>query len=205
MDHPTKPTPSAAGESDSTPPIPATSSSKTSLLCLPGELRNCIYRATFADPAVNVAVTSCVFPEPALLSVCKQIRAEASPIFYAERTFQVNNQNYDSTPSCAIKRKKRLVLKEYNVEMRSENIVTGHPSWPNLLIWFRRFHKRGSQGQQGQRKQKQKAAGSGYPVNALIRSMFAMVVELRDLEWDQVERILQGYHETLISINPAWK
>ena len=59
-----------------------------SLLALPPEIRNTIYREVLV-PTVDILITRKVIErETALLKVCHQIREEASSIFYGENKFK---------------------------------------------------------------------------------------------------------------------
>jgi hypothetical protein len=69
----------------------STSTSKLSFLSLPPELRNTIYAEVLLthEPIVlPYAYERRAFREPALLSACRTIRAEARPIFYGANVFE---------------------------------------------------------------------------------------------------------------------
>lgn len=172
---------------------------KSKLQSLPAELRNRIYRETFNLDG-TVTVTSNQFPEPALLSVCKQLRNEASPIFYAERTFSVDVSNFITEPVLAYKQKEAIVAKDFDVEMSFEAWTSaGHRrNWSNLFIALQRAHK-------------------GYPLRfpeervdtdcvcvQALRAAFATVKNLQDLPWHRVEPIIEGYHGILAAHNRNW-
>ena len=68
---------------------------------LPGELRNRIYRLCLVSED-HIIVTTTTFPEPRLLKTCKEIREEASTIYYGENQFEAWIHRYDSSPIMAI-------------------------------------------------------------------------------------------------------
>lgn len=75
-------------------PTPTNKMSKSHLLALPAELRNKIYEHALIDPQcvrrhfthlADPMAKSC--PGPALLQTCRQIRAEATELYYSNNTF----------------------------------------------------------------------------------------------------------------------
>lgn len=184
----------AAGEE---PQGQFTSAERCPFLELPGELRNHIYRDTFGQD--ELTIDSPTFPEPALLAVCKQVRKEASPIFYTERKFKTIVQNQDSTLWIVGQRKGVLVFNEFDVGMHLETVVYRSPNWKNLLVWLHRMHKAHLPCP---------FAMEGHidnsPADAACYAMFVCVWKLRDLEWGRVEPILEEMHKVLVAIDPAW-
>lgn len=165
---------------------------------MPAELRNRIYRETFLNESVNI--TSNIFPEPALLLVCRQVRGEASSIFYAERKFLVNVSSFITKATLVYKQKAVVVAMTFGVEMSYEAMIyPGHgPSWQNVVIACRRVHK-------------------GYPLTLEAESAFADGIPLRTVAitleavkewqntpWSGVEVYLEDIHETLVNYDPRW-
>lgn len=166
---------------------------------LPAELRNRIYRETF-NLDEPVTITSNVFPEPALLSVCKQLRKEASPIFYGEREFLIDASNFITDPTLLFKQKRVIVAKIFKIEMSRQTITpTGDSrNWPNVLIALSRAHKGHALG----------AVPHGIrPKEVSVKTLsaaFATAKALRGLPWHQVEPILEGYHGILVAHDRKW-
>ena len=77
-----------------------TSQHPCSLTQLPAELRNKIYR--YALVAANKVFQLTSLRQPALLAACRQIRSEATPIFFAENTFDLHVRVgvYGGKPRC---------------------------------------------------------------------------------------------------------
>lgn len=173
-------------------------SSTSRLQSLPAELRNRIYRETFNHDE-PVTITSNHFPEPALLRVCKQLRNEASPIFYGERTFKVDASHFRTDPTLIYKQKSFLVNEHFNVEMKGLVVITTRSfHWPNMLIALRRAHKGYPLG---------KDEKSEEPIDVLVEtvnSAFATARDLRDLPWHRVEPMMERYHNILTAHNGGW-
>lgn len=174
---------------------------RNTLLSIPGELRNRIYRMTFEDGDKDGTVTlnSSTFPEPALLSVCTQIRDEAGPIFYSERIFAIDMTAFASDAWGLFVQKRNDVLEEFGVEMPSRRFGVWTPNWPNLLIQLRRWHKgcfagwnRGSY------------EGLLPTTHEMAFAMMDMVIDLEDMPWSKVEKILERYHRALITVDVRW-
>jgi hypothetical protein len=66
-----------------------------SLLTIPSELRNEIYRLALTS-SERIEITE-NYTEPALLSTCRQIRNEATPILYLENNWSINLHGWDCT------------------------------------------------------------------------------------------------------------
>ena len=171
------------------------------LLNLPGELRNRIYRATF-DEGADVTLSSNVFPEPAVLAVCKEIRSEASPIFYSERVFKIDCSEYDWISWMAYAVKASSVRLEYSVKLRHHRFGSSNPSWRNFLTALRWNHKYPcyfAVDSKASGKAPHRSIGC-----ELMRAMITTVMKLQDVPWSRVEEILEGYHKALVSVDPRW-
>lgn len=139
-----------------------------------------------------------MFPEPALLGVCKQVRKEAGSIFYDERRFVCNAPKYDSTAFAVAFRKLGEVKNHFNVNMCIKSARTRgtlSPNYSNVRVWLRRVH-----------------AGI-LPVPEIdprsitrtaLNAMFVCAEELRDMEWCRVEPILEGMRRVLTRLDNCW-
>ena len=70
------------------------------LLALPRELRDSIIQHTVTDDLYPTQITMYCgdvddFKQPSLAQVNRQLRAETLPIYYSQKTFQLNSLNYD--------------------------------------------------------------------------------------------------------------
>lgn len=70
---------------------------RPSLLTIPPEMRNRIYRCALVQPEPIQLRPANRWPEsPPLLQTCHQIRSESSGIYYQENTFEVHIHKYDA-------------------------------------------------------------------------------------------------------------
>jgi hypothetical protein len=93
----------------------STSTSQLSFLSLPPELRNAIYTEVLlsAEPIVlPYAYERRTFREPALLSACRTIRAEATPIFYGANAFEAPSPAAAYAWLARLEREKIALLRE---------------------------------------------------------------------------------------------
>jgi hypothetical protein len=173
--------------------------SSSPLLELPGELRNRIYRLCLvSEDAEPIAVISTSFPEPPLLSTCKEIREEASAIFYGESQFRAWLWSYDSSPLMVMFAKVPIFKKLGRMHLPSHLRMRGPPSWHHLEIMLRRRH----------------AVGAGVlpppsdsverPERELIRAMGALVAEMHDLPSARVQSVIQSLRRTLVALDEKW-
>lgn len=93
----------------------STSVSQLSFLSLPPELRNAIYTEVLlsSEPIVlPYAYERRSFREPALLSACRTIRAEATPIFYGANAFEAPSPAAAYAWLAKLEREKIALLRE---------------------------------------------------------------------------------------------
>ena len=174
--------------------------SSSRLLELPAELRNRIYcYAVVSDTSVPVGANS--FSEPALLATSKQIRDEASPVFYAENSFNVDMSDYETTLYLLFRRKQIAIFKRYGVKTKCHPTGTWRPNWQNLHTWLRLLHV-------GLIFKNVAVRPSSNPAMNILdktwNSLFETVESLRDLPWSRVEDIVEQHHMILVAIDPSW-
>lgn len=190
---PTEPPPEAAPEE--------TSTTGSLLLDLPAELRNRIYFAALVseDP---IKVDRNNFGPPEILATNRQIRAEASAIYYCDNTFRIDCTNFDSKVLWAfIDRSAKYTLHLPAKEL--ECAFTGEPtSWPNLLEWVKsvRDHAMGSTGV----LRGTFAAGSGPDIFHVAAKVFSISEKLMGLSWPQVVEILDEVKEVSEKEQISW-
>lgn len=122
--------------------------------------------------------------QPGLLQVCRQIRAEASAIYYQENRFY--HDVIDLDPDVII-----------NFWKHAKHFLTIHDdrthlwltptrnSWANLLRWLKAFHE--------DRAMIMNDAKAVDPVCDILAGAFAMVKELKADEWSKVLALLLHY------------
>jgi hypothetical protein len=83
-------------------------------------------------------------PEPGLLSTCKQIRAEATAMYYATNKFSHNVVDYNSLPLMKWQEKTQILQAKYRVtpiflwDYSSSSV----PNRQNLILWLKRHVSR---------------------------------------------------------------
>ena len=171
-------------------------SSSSRLLGLPGELRNRIYQFCLVEGVVDL--NSKQFPEPSLLSTCKEVRAEAGSIFYNENKFIITIQDFDAAPIVTL-HGQGSTIKSMNVHSLILDIrIRGQPSWDNLELWLNFEHASGCGLLPGQ------VPLSNLPDRIHVQAMHDVVDSLRDLPWERVQFVLRQMRKTLIAIDQRW-
>ncbi|KAK5117155.1 hypothetical protein LTR85_008923 [Meristemomyces frigidus] len=110
---------------------------RTTLMGLPPELRNHIYRFALVDETGDLRVDAGHRLQPGLLRTCRQIREEATNIFFLENTFRINSIGL-APP---------VPERHWLTTRKSTRTVTialpGPWDWANLKGWLRRCHQTG--------------------------------------------------------------
>ncbi|KAK3628219.1 hypothetical protein LTR56_018733 [Elasticomyces elasticus] len=107
------------------------SSGAWTLLTLPSEMRNRIYREVLNGDEIEISSTDKFLPiEPAVLRTCRQARNEALAIYYKENTFVF--RIYDNDARNLIKYcKLSLLHKDSDAAFE----VASSRNWKNLMVW----------------------------------------------------------------------
>ncbi|KAK3722638.1 hypothetical protein LTR37_002208 [Vermiconidia calcicola] len=175
---------------------------RPSLLGLPGELRNRIYRDALLTDDSDVIVDATGVPEPALLLTCKQIRAEGGQIYYSERAFSIHISDYDTAVAVKWTRRHRLIREDYKIDAKCRVVNTGYPHWVNLVSWLERLFNE----EVFLRAFFPSQAPAGTSTGLLtIGAMFASVQAMRGQPWSRVKTLLDEQHHILISIDKQWE
>jgi len=178
--------------------------STSGLLALPAELRNVIYRLTLLDECKTVRVNRRTCQEAALLQTCKQTRHEGLPIFYAENTFIVNIDAFDSGVLIAITKVFDNMRLHYDINPRFRLFLDWVPHWANLMLWLERYHA-GRTMPNTCRIDELKSIDEETDVeHALIVHMFDTAEEFGDLPWVRVKKVLMGIRELLAVEDDEW-
>lgn len=153
---------------------------QASLLSLPPELRNQIYRYTpLQDDWITLSPSQA--SEPSLLSTCRQIRQEARSIFLYENKFTVSVRDlYYPVPSAHW----------YNLPypLTRESHLKGYTKeWQNLKAWLADYHQGSVVGFRAQ--------SDGWRRHQIVSKAFDIVDSLNDVEWEVVEKVLESFRE----------
>lgn len=133
----------------------ATPTGPCHLLELPAELRNSIYRYVLLGYWKNwmedqtrpiVDIEDHDFEQPSLLRTCRQIRSEASPIYYLQTHFYLTIHNFD--PEIVHRLHRQMVRYWSNSDNQLQNkfkhrcLVTSGPGfgWNNLMAWLKLYY-----------------------------------------------------------------
>lgn len=174
------------------------SPSRTSLLGLPGEIRNKIYRhALVVHDTSHQPGSDLLDPipeQPALLRTCEQIRSEAASIYYAENQFCLFLDDFIDTPAIAwIEHASRYVDRQ-QLQVQWDWGIWGvrHGDWPNLLQMLRHAHE-------GRLPPFEASAmwseSTGHGTDKHLERLFAITPGLAEVPWTNVEQVLQHYAE----------
>ena len=162
----------------------------TPLLNIPPELRNKIYRFSLVntgDPFyTNWVDVNHYWPEqPALLQTCRQIKQEATSIYYEENEFFLCVGLLDNMPTS-----QHWILTQAPCHHVTVNLVCSDKvSWSGLNTWLRRYYEGGVSG-----------LHTGEPH---LQYAFRIVKAMQDVPWSTVEKVLELYREVLeITCNP---
>ena len=171
---------------------------RANFLTIPGELRNKIYRlALISDGKIVVARGQ--FAEPDLLRTCRQIRTEATKIYYLENEWAIDYPNWEYATAEAFVHHVQLVQGVAFARMKIYWQNSGsHRNRANLLELARVLHE-------GKRGMGWLAAGNNpsvlmsatMGVNEIARAM-------KQSPWEQVERVLEIYLEQVPKQTSGW-
>lgn len=183
---------------------------KASLLGIPGEIRNRIYREVLLEEyTIQIGFMSFSFGyggrrhretrdkgtslEPGLLRSCMTIRREARPIFFNENRFHIELYQAKMDPPLAhwfwqhVPRSQRKVTHEEQT------------SWECFKPWLKAHWA----GQLAEHVQEDFAELIWEVTdNRVVWNMFKVVEELQDLRWEKVEKVLDLYAESVIIHDP---
>ena len=167
-------------------------------LTIPGELRNKIYRIALVSDG-KIVVAKGQFVEPLLLRTCRQIRTEATKIYYLENEWTIDYPNWEYAMAEAFIHHVQLVPGLDFAKMRSYWRNSGsYTNRANLLELARVLHE-GKRGLRwlvaGDNPSVLMSATMG--VNEIARAM-------KESPWDQVERVLGIYLQQVPKQTSGW-
>ncbi|KAK4548839.1 hypothetical protein LTR36_008612 [Oleoguttula mirabilis] len=168
-----------------------------SLMSLPGELRNHIYRLALLSPS-RVQIRHDTVGQPGLLQTCHQIRNEAKPIYYKENEFTVTVTNFDFGLDMFFIQQ---CIPHTQIEVCVQLVHIGRGSWEHLLRGLKNCHE-GRLGGLGYKD------GQDVFWNYAARA-FQMVKDLEGCPWPQVRDALDKYRlavtEVPGKVRTAWR
>lgn len=174
-------------ESSQSSQVSSTSTSypKASLLGIPGELRNQIYRyALLEDQLIKLNPQD--HQLPGLLRTCRQIADEATDIYQTENNFQVDawNMKLSIPENYAEHWMSSLEHCHFWITMR------GAPDWENFWGWLRRYSTGEVPG-----------LASGQPSNEaeILAQAFEIVHGLKkNLQFNQILPVLEAWKKSVV-------
>lgn len=162
-----------------------------SLLGIPAELRNIIYTLVLVDGDPVVWDTKANCNIPALLCTCRQIRKEASGIYYTANLFHVNATDLDFTLCFRLCSQANAITMS-NVKdqtLRAEVYGTvGTGSWPSVLKACKAVHQTRGRGHPKILYRLDSSIGWRCSSRAL-----ELTSRLYDAPWSQVEAALEVF------------
>ncbi|KAK5127463.1 hypothetical protein LTR85_006802 [Meristemomyces frigidus] len=174
---------------------PSTDSAKGTLLSLPPEMRNRVYRAALIDNSEIVILPKGPLPdEPALLRTCSQIRNEATSIYYKENRFVFEIRDNDASLHIQWCRSSQERLHTGRNFFR----LTESTNWTNLLHWLESYYSRRCCGVDVT------DIGSPFETVAQLTSVVKKLRTSTDLEWSQVADILERMRKALGAQKKGW-
>lgn len=131
-----------------------------------------------------------------LLLVCKDIRDEASSIYYQDNTFKVHLADFDPSPLTVFGRK--AVAMESHGAQFTWSWSHGNPSWDNLLDWLYLYHR-------GDMERWMPSIDEGCDClpcieEKIIDMMFEDAWWLRRYPWQKIEHKLARYRRVLARV-----
>lgn len=156
---------------------------KPSLLGLPAELRNEIYRYALVEGEITIGLAGLV--QPGILRTCQQMRCEASGIYYQENNFTITIINLRSLVPA------RHWLINAGLDEHRILELRGGLNWSNLNAWLRDYHE-------ADRYLKVLWNGDdGWAQYKAVGNAFEIVDLMLDLPWSRVEAVLEKFREGL--------
>lgn len=184
------------------------SNMESRLLALPPELRTLIYRFALVNPEVQTVLLAVSEPnharnaQPGLLLSCRRARGEAIGIYYGENTFRVGIHSLRGKALVPVIR----ILMKYGAHGdRSPDVRLVHygpPSWTNLREWLRESHHRRYWNMMA--AMGEKALSEKHMKGKVVGTAFKIVVTMKGQRWEEVERVLELWHDMAKVIDPVW-
>lgn len=176
-----------------------------SLLDLPAELRNQIYHYAVVNleriliDLSNLDGTNT--KQPALTKVCRQVRAEATTIYYLENRFNLTIPDDDGKRQLPFYNasQKHIDNNKINVSISGN----GGCSWANLMEWVKLCYDEVIMWRPGFPKQmfQEKDEDRLCRVRATV---FETLEEMEDYDWEKIEAVLGRIHFLVVGYAEEW-
>jgi hypothetical protein len=164
-------------------------------LTLPAEIRNIIYRYVLHEDYIYAFDGTLPPSQPGLLQVNRQLRKEASEIYYKENIFrfEIRGFNIDTLLEWSRSSPHR---QHATLGLRFDRTIL----WKNLLKWLKAYYDI---------ELRDMGHFTDYLHNSIRAAarMFEVVQKSGDkgLSWEEVEVNLEMWHKVLAAENPKWQ
>ena len=161
----------------------------STLLGLPGELRNHIYTYVLVDED-RIIIDRSRFVQPGLLRSCRQIREEARSIYYLNNAFGTSVRDLDPYNLIAFKRQ----AGNFGPRTKTEIVIytwppeQGQLAWSNLMKWLEAYHNGRAPGLRG--KQEERSIR-----RRVVARAFDVIDTAERLPWEQAVKVLGVYRK----------
>ncbi|KAK6417465.1 hypothetical protein LTR81_009214 [Elasticomyces elasticus] len=162
----------------------------SAFLALPPELRNTIYELALLRSDHIPVVKELQIPH--LLHVSRQVKKEASGIWYEGNRFRHDIRNCDAELFQRFVRHCKSLEMEVTEQLRIYEV----PNWSNLVAWSKQFHggiSRGLLHEEGFTK-----------VETVIASAHSIFHDLNDQPWEMCEAMLKALRLTAGMLDQRW-
>lgn len=108
------------------------------LLTLPAEMCNAVYKLVLVDDEGCITVDKKFMP-PGFLQLTRQVRQEASAVYYKGNTFHHEVKNCDATLMLRFD----LACTPLDFSVTKQVVIKGKPHWVNLKAWCKVLFEQG--------------------------------------------------------------
>lgn len=175
-------------------------SRESRLLSLPPELRNAIYREVLLENGV-VRITNEARPAPpSLLQVNRQIRKEATAIYYKENTLRFCIWKFDAGVYITWSQ-----LFTFHGEFSTRWSFEGPRNWENLLQWVEASYTgKCTKLQRSSTSPPQSSTGKTIVVGKFFDLMNNLSL-VQGMSWEKVKEQLEVVHDMLCATDEVWE
>ena len=176
----------------------ATAAKAPNFLMIPGELRNKIYRLALIS-ADRILIAKGQFEEPSLRLACRQIRTEASKIYYLENKWTIDYPSWEYSVAEGFVNHVQIVrgfdLNKMAIQWRNSG---SYKNKANLLALAKGLHE----GKEGLRW-----LGAGEnrrPLTPATMGALEIAKTMRKSPWEEVQRVLEIYLQQVAKQTKSW-
>ena len=177
----------------------ATATNAANFLTIPGELRNKIYRLALIS-ADRILIAKGQFEEPSLLLACRQIRTEATTIYYLENVWRIDCPGWDHTIYQAFFRHVKTVCDLRNLNKVSATWqYSGSYKIKKKLLSFIKAVRENHDLKRLKYQPTQVSA-----LETAATGAFEIGYRMRAHSWNDVEAVLEIYLEQVAKGKSGW-